>query len=71
MNDTIVLKEDPRNEGYRVFQNGKYIGQVTPEPNGAAFSPYRRDFVYDVDSHNDLVNQMVALMKAGKIEPVD
>ena len=54
-----------------VFQNEEYIGQVTPEPDGAAFSPYRRDFVYDVASHNDLVNQIVAQIKAGKIEPVD
>ena len=55
----IILKEAPRNKGYIVFQNG------------AAFSPYRKDLVYGVDSHNDLVNQIVALIKAGKIEPAD
>lgn len=67
----IILKEAPRNKGYIVFQNEEYIGQVTPEPDGAAFSPYRKDLVYGVDSHNDLVNQIVALIKAGKIEPAD
>ena len=71
MNTVITVKEVPGKESYEVrTEDGKFIGQATPEPDGEiAFSRYRNDWKHDAVSDNDLVNQITALIKEREITP--
>ena len=70
MNSKITLEDDPKKEGYKVRRDGDFIGQATTGPNGEViFSNYKRNFKYDADCYNDLVNQITALIKEREIAP--
>ena len=71
MNSKITLEVDPKKEGYKVRRDGrKYIGWATTGQNGEViFSKFGRDFEYDADCYNDLVNQITALIKEREFTP--